>query len=64
MSADARFPQALIALLRQAVAAMGAYQGQAVLVGGLAPFVYQHHDPQSSGHGHVRRRRGSRSGNR
>ncbi len=43
MSAEPRFPLALIALLRQAVAAMGSYQEQAVLIGGLAPFVYQHH---------------------
>jgi hypothetical protein len=43
MSAESRFPPALISLLRQAIGAMGAYQEQAVLVGGLAPFVYQHH---------------------
>ena len=43
MSAESQFPPALITLLQQAIGAMGAYQEYAVLVGGLAPFVYQHH---------------------
>lgn len=43
MSATPGFPPALIELLRQAVTAMGDYNEQSVLVGGLAPFVYQHH---------------------
>jgi hypothetical protein len=43
MNPDSRFPPALISLLQQAVAAMGDYRDRAVLVGGLAPFIYQHH---------------------
>ena len=43
MSTNPGFPQPLIALLRQAVTAMGDYNQQSVLVGGLAPFVYQYH---------------------
>lgn len=39
----ARLPAELVSLLRLANAGLGPYRDQAVLVGGLAPFVYQHH---------------------
>lgn len=37
------FPPDLIQLLQRACLALGPYRGQAVLVGGLVPFVYRHH---------------------
>jgi hypothetical protein len=49
MNTHGGFPPALIELLRQAVSAMGPYQKQLVLIGGLAPFVYQYHAAADSG---------------